>query len=170
MKNINDDFDFLRKVDDGIQFWSYDGGWINIFNWETLSKSCFIKPNQCFYMYFESEGDPLLKHESNNESNTAEENFVVELRNSDKNNNPVVLSKSDVLKIADDWFDSSFLDSVRLCQARLEVFMYFKDWLLVKKKIRTNHIMNQTEFDAWINKIVKDRFIYKLSHYDFEEE
>ena len=88
----------------------------------------------------------------------------------DKNDNPVVLFKSDVLKIADDWFDSSFLDSVRLCQARLEVFMYFKDWLIVKKKISTNHIMNQTEFDAWINKIVKDRFIYKLSHYDFEEE
>lgn len=170
MKNINDDFDFLRKVDDGIQFWSYDGGWINIFNWNILEEGCFIKPNQCFYMYSESEGDPLLKHESNNESNTAEENFVVELRNSAKNDNPVVLSKSDVLKIADDWFDSSFLDSVRLCQARLEVFMYFKDWLLVKKKIRTNHIMNQTEFDAWINKIVKDRFIYKLSHYDFEEE
>ena len=72
MKNIHGDLDFLRKVDDGIQFWSYDGGWINIFNWETLIKGCFIKPDQCFYMYLESEGNPLLKYESN----TAEENFV----------------------------------------------------------------------------------------------
>lgn len=166
MENIHGNLDFLRKVDSGIQYYNYDCGWTNIFSWKILEEGCFIKPNQCFYMYLESEGDPLLKHESN----TAAENFVVELRKSDKNDNPVVLYKSDVLKIADDWFDSSFLDSVRLCQARLEVFMYFKDWLIVKKKISTNHIMNQTEFDAWVNKIVKDRFIYKLSHYDFEEE
>ena len=67
MKNIHENLDFLRKVDSGIQYYNYDCGWTNIFSWNILEEGCFIKPNQCFYMYFESEGDPLLKHESNND-------------------------------------------------------------------------------------------------------